>query len=40
VGTIDPLNRDGGNGFRYLIRFDRAKAASIVIREVKVVYRG
>ena len=45
VGEVDGLNRAGGNGFRYMLRFSRDKlpaavADPIVIQEVRVFYRG
>ncbi len=41
-GTVDPLNTDGGNGFRFLLRMDRSKtvSGSIVVHSVRVVFRG
>ncbi len=41
-GTVDPLNTDGGNGFRFMIRFDRSKSVQgkLLVQSVRVVFRG
>ena len=40
MGAVDPLNTKGGNGVRFLVRFNRAIAANIVLVEFLLHYRG
>ena len=39
-GAVDPLNKSGGNGYRYMVRFNKTGLNTLAIKWVKVVIRG